>query len=129
MTALHEQYARIYGPPTTYLFHGTRYLDDILKAGEITRPPYGTEHVSLTTDFNVALYFALLPRDDDDYCQAGILVFRRKVLLDAGYRLEMFDGTGEDEEYEIACNTPLSLDVTLDGSLRVDGFNFREVSL
>src|SRR5688500_10023292 len=47
------------------LYHGTRYASQILKSGKLTCPKVGTTGVSFTRLPEVAVYSALLARDDD----------------------------------------------------------------
>lgn len=93
------------------LYHGTRFLDLIISDDCIKCPIMGDLHVSLTTSFEVAYKWASMERDgcspmpphSETVEVGGIIAFKRKTLLDAGYRLFLFDGTGEDDEAEIAC--------------------------
>lgn len=85
------------------LYHGTRYLDRIMRDNAIRCPITGDKHVSLTTDFRVALYWASLERDDIENESPGVVVLERKALLDHGHPLFLFDGTGQDDEAEVAC--------------------------
>ena len=82
-----------------FLFHGTRtwpaiQSDDCLKAfGPVPR-------VSFSRDFNVAAYWASLPRGCDEEC-GSILVFDRETL-NADFHLEKFvdDAWGGEDEHE-----------------------------
>ncbi|MDP3659219.1 hypothetical protein [Phenylobacterium sp.] len=67
---------------TRFLFHGTRYGDAIFASDRLACAPFGDKHVSLTSDFQIAEYWASLPRDDDDGV-GRILVFDRHKLSEA----------------------------------------------
>ena len=105
---------------TPLLYHGTRNLDGIASSGTIDLPETGDLHVSLTSDFRVALYWAMLPRDCPKRESPGVIVFHRKSLLDAGYSLFAFDGTGNDDEAEWACDKPIHLRPGLCEVLRLE---------
>lgn len=73
---------------TAPLYHGTRYLDAILRSNILRRPIFGDRHVSLTRSSRIAAYWASLPRDDGEGAGA-ILVFDRDSLR-ARFRVEAF---------------------------------------
>lgn len=104
--------------PPALLYHGTRTLDQILEAGVINLPPHGDIHVSLTHEMRVALYWAQLERDGENETP-GILVFDRRALLASGHELFAYDGTGLDDEGEIASANPIHLHEGLVSALRL----------
>ena len=61
------------------LYHGTRYRQSILKTGALFRPEIGVDAVSFTRSPEVAAYFALLERDDDEG-RGSIMVCDRQSL-------------------------------------------------
>ena len=61
------------------LYHGTRYPKLIIRSGTILRAEVGDEKVCLTRSPEVAAYWALLPRDDDE-ARGGVFIFDRKSL-------------------------------------------------
>ena len=70
------------------LYHGTRYRQLILKMEVLFRPPVGVPVVCLTRSPEVAAYWALLKRDNDEG-RGSIFVFDRQSLA---------------SRYEITCN-------------------------
>lgn len=48
------------------LYHGTRYTQSILDSGALFRAPIGEQKVCLTRSAEVAAYWAMLRRDDDE---------------------------------------------------------------
>jgi hypothetical protein len=68
------------------LYHGTRYPQLILRTGVLFRAESGDKKVCLTRSPEVAAYFALLERDDDEP-RGAILVFDRKSL-ERRYKVE-----------------------------------------
>ena len=91
------------------LYHGTRYIDEVRQSGVLAVPTTGDQHVSLTTSFRVALYWAMMPRGNPGAETPGVVVFHRRHLLEAGYDLFAFDGTGHDDEAEMACPQAIAL--------------------
>jgi hypothetical protein len=67
-----------------YLFHGTRMGQEILDSDRIKVAPSGDIHVSLTSDFPCALYWAELNGRDDDEGRGCILVLHREALAKYG---------------------------------------------
>ena len=61
------------------LYHGTRYRQSILKTETLFRPEVGVDAVFFTRSAEVAAYFALLKRDDDEG-RGSILVCDRQSL-------------------------------------------------
>ena len=61
------------------LYHGTRYATSILKARAIFRSATGDRKVCLTRSANVAAYWALMERDDDEG-QGSIFILNRDSL-------------------------------------------------
>jgi hypothetical protein len=61
------------------LYHGTRYRHSILKTEVLLRPEVGVDAVSFTRSPEVAAYWALLKRDNDEG-RASILVCDRQSL-------------------------------------------------
>ena len=61
------------------LYHGTRYRQSILKTETLFRPEVGVDAVSFTRSPEVAAYWALLNRDDDEG-RGSILVCDRQSL-------------------------------------------------
>src|SRR5262245_21235145 len=61
------------------LYHGTRYGKLILRTGVLLRAELGQQKVCLTRSTEVAAYWALSERDDDEKCGA-ILVLDRQSL-------------------------------------------------
>ena len=71
------------------LYHGTRYCQSILKTGILFRAEIGGCQVCLTRSPEVAAYWALMERDDDEG-YGSILIFDRQSL---------------EARYKIKCNT------------------------
>jgi hypothetical protein len=69
------------------LYHGTRYAGSILRTGVLFRAPCLNEaaQVCLTRSAEVAAYWAMMERDDDEGI-GSILIFDRKSL-EGGYEL------------------------------------------
>jgi len=61
------------------LYHGTRYTRSILDCGVLFRAHIGEEKVCLTRNAEVAAYWAMLRRDDDEG-RGSILIFDRRSL-------------------------------------------------
>lgn len=61
------------------LYHGTRYRQSILKTETLFRPEVGVDAVFFTRSPEVAAYWALLKRDDDEG-RGSILVCDRQSL-------------------------------------------------
>ena len=61
------------------LFHGSRYGQLILRTGVLLRAEYGEKKVCLTRSAEVAAYWALLERDNDEG-RGAILIFDRRSL-------------------------------------------------
>ena len=61
------------------LYHGTRYTQSILDSGILFRAPFGEKKVFLTRNAEVAAYWAILQRDDDEG-RGSILIFDRRSL-------------------------------------------------
>jgi hypothetical protein len=91
-----------------YLYHGTRYLPQILKSNCIKKAEFGDEHVSLSWDKDEARCWAEIPRDDD----AGngwIIAIDRIALVKAGYDLKLFHSSNANrDEQEIACMSDIN---------------------
>ena len=68
------------------LFHGTRYAELILKTKVLFRTGFSDQKVSLTRSAEVAAYWALLDRDDDEG-RGAILIFDRRSL-ERRYKVE-----------------------------------------
>jgi hypothetical protein len=83
------------------LYHGTRFLDTILRHDCLWRAQTGHTHVSLTTEFDVAREFATRVRETDEGA-GGILAFREADLLASGFSLVPFPAV--PSEHEIACS-------------------------
>ena len=71
------------------LYHGTRYCQSILKTGVLFRAEVGGCQVCFTRSPEVAAYWALMERDDDEG-YGSILIFDRQSLK---------------TRYKIKCNT------------------------
>ena len=61
------------------LYHGTRYAELILKTGVLLYSDPGQPKVSFTRTPEVAAYFALLERDDDEG-RGSVFIFDRQSL-------------------------------------------------
>ena len=68
------------------LYHGTRYAELILKTGVLFYSDPGDLKVSFTRSPEVAAYFALLERDDDEG-RGSIFIFDRQSL-ERRYKVE-----------------------------------------
>src|SRR5215204_153108 len=68
------------------LYHGTRYARLILRSGKLNCSRIGTAGVSFTRLPEVAVFSALLPRDDVS-SEPAVLIFDR-VALRSRYRVE-----------------------------------------
>lgn len=68
------------------LFHGTRFAQSILKMGVLFHSLSGDQKVCLTRSAEVAAYWALLDRPDDEG-RASILIFDRRSL-ERRYKIE-----------------------------------------
>jgi hypothetical protein len=94
-----------------FLFHGTRYRQAIERSDRLRCALLGDTHVSLTRDWNVAVYWASLPRDDDEG-EGGIFVFDRRSLAGpltpTPFVCEGWGGEDEHEEAVTADIFPLS---------------------
>ena len=87
------------------LYHGTRYCQSILKTKVLIRPKIGVPAVFLTRSPEVAAYWALLKRDDDEG-RGSIFVFDRQSLA-SRYKIQfnpkvywLSDTTFHDEAEE-----------------------------
>ena len=61
------------------LYHGTRYAKSILKRGALFRSAFGDQKVCFTRFAEVAAYWALVERDDDEG-RGSIFIFDRNSL-------------------------------------------------
>ena len=61
------------------LYHGTRYTKSILDSGVLLRAASGDPKVCLTRSAEVAAYWALIERDDDEG-RGSILILNRQSL-------------------------------------------------
>jgi hypothetical protein len=68
------------------LYHGTRYAELILKTGVLFYSDPGQPKVSFTRSPEVAAYFALLERDDDEG-RGSVFIFDRQSL-ERRYKVE-----------------------------------------
>jgi hypothetical protein len=68
------------------LYHGTRYAELILKTGVLLYSDPGQPKVSFTRSPEVAAYFALLERDDDEG-RGSVFIFDRQSL-ERRYKVE-----------------------------------------
>ncbi|GHC79550.1 hypothetical protein [Limoniibacter endophyticus] len=110
------------------LYHGTRYIDAIVESNSILCAPYGDTCVSLTRRPETAIYFASLPRDDEDERGAVLILDRQK--LQAAYRIDIrhcdcFGGASNDEAEEAIWKDVVDLrrfliDVVYVDDVRVD---------
>lgn len=93
-----------------FLYHGTRYPNAVVDSDTLKVAPYGDKHVSLTRDFNVALYWASLERDDDEG-MGGVVIIERDILNGFSHLEPFVSGEGCEDEHEEACKSdiPLSL--------------------
>jgi hypothetical protein len=71
--------ARTVATDRDVLYHGTRYRQSILKMEILFRPEIGVPAVFLTRSPEVAAYWALLKRDNDEG-RGSIFVFDRQSL-------------------------------------------------
>ena len=72
------------------LYHGTRYSRLILTTGMLLRARSGERKVCFTRSPEVAAYWALLKRDDDEY-RGAILVLDRNSL-ERAYAIQIIPG-------------------------------------
>jgi hypothetical protein len=91
------------------LFHGTRYLNEILATGYLRFGGSGSRVVSFSRDPGEAARWATIPRDDDEG-RGAVLAFERDRLR-MRYRLELLDDSwseprAEAEEY-VSGDVPL----------------------
>jgi hypothetical protein len=90
------------------LFHGTRYLDCVLRDGYLKN--VGAGWISFSRSADTAAYWAMMERDDDGG-RGAILVFDRD-RLSTRYRLELIDDSlyiAEHEEFVSARVVPLAI--------------------
>ena|SRR2546426_10585754 len=97
--------ARTVATNRNVLYHGTRYRQSILKMEILFRPKIGVPAVFLTRSPEVAAYWALLKRDDDEG-RGSIFVFDRQSLA-SRYKIQfnpkvywLSDTTFHDEAEE-----------------------------
>jgi hypothetical protein len=90
------------------LFHGTRYLDCVLRDGYLKNA--GAGWISFSRSADTAAYWAMMERDDDGG-RGAILVFDRD-RLSTRYRLELIDDSlyiAQQEEFVSARVVPLAI--------------------
>jgi hypothetical protein len=68
------------------LYHGTRYAKSIMETGVLLHSLFGDQKVCLTRSAEVAAYWALIKRDDDEG-RGAILIFDRQSL-EGRYKIE-----------------------------------------
>jgi hypothetical protein len=90
------------------IYHGTRNLPEVLRAGKFVPPPTGERGVFFTRSAEVAAYFGCLPGDESQQRSPGILVLDRSSLRQC-YRIvptryDVFSPRDEREE-AIWCRT------------------------
>jgi hypothetical protein len=97
--------ARTVATDRDVLYHGTRYRQSILKMEILFRPEIGVAAVFLTRSPEVAAYWALLKRDNDEG-RGSIFVFDRQSLA-SRYKIQfnpevywLSDTTFHDEAEE-----------------------------
>jgi hypothetical protein len=71
--------ARAIANARNVLYHGTRYTQSILDSGVLFRAHIGEQKVCLTRSAEVAAYWAMLRRDDDEG-RGSIFIFNRRSL-------------------------------------------------
>ena len=71
--------ARAIAKARNVLYHGTRYTQSILDGGVLFRALIGEQKVCLTRSAEVAAYWAMIRRDDDEG-RGSILIFDRRSL-------------------------------------------------
>lgn len=90
-----------------FVYHGTRYAKAILEADCIKCAPMGDTHVSLTRNFDTALYWADCERDDDE--DVGSVLILDRAKLEADHVLTPFvSSPGDEDEHEEACMSDIS---------------------
>ena len=72
------------------LYHGTRYSRLILKTGILLRASVGEQKVCLTRSPEVAAYWALLERDDDE--NRGAIFVLDRNSLERAYAIQIVPG-------------------------------------
>jgi hypothetical protein len=78
--------ARLKAMDRDALYHGTRYTELLLKTGVLFYSDPGDPKVSFTRSPEVAAYWALMERDDDEG-RGSVLIFDRQSL-ERGYKIE-----------------------------------------
>jgi hypothetical protein len=68
------------------IYHGTRHLPVVLRAGKLVPPPTGEPGVFFSRSAEVAAYFGCLPGDESQRRSPGILVLDRSSLTQC-YRI------------------------------------------
>ena len=77
--------ARAIAQARTVLYHGTRYARSILGSEVLSRAAVGEQKVCLTRTAEVAAYWAMIRRDDDE-SRGAVLIFDRRSL-ECRYRI------------------------------------------
>jgi len=72
-------HARAIAKARNVLYHGTRYTQSILDSGVLFRAHIGEQKVCLTRSAEVAAYWAMIRRDDDEG-RGSIFIFDRRSL-------------------------------------------------
>lgn len=89
-----------------FVYHGTRYPSAIIASDRLNVPDYGDRHVSLTRNFDVAVYWASMERDDDEGCGSVFIIDRK--ALEATYSLKSFVSAPDcKDEHEEACTAAI----------------------
>jgi len=94
--------ARNIGRGRDVVYHGTRALPEVMRAGKLVPPDFAESAVFFTRSAEVAAYFACLRGEKEERRSAGVLTLDRSSLRQS-YRLEPdrydpFDGRNEREE-------------------------------
>jgi hypothetical protein len=96
------------------LFHGTRYLNEILASGFLEPSTVGATAVCFSRSPDAAAYWAAMPRDDDEG-RGAVLVFDRDRLA-TRYRLDLVnEGIYIDEQEERVWCREIPLGIALIG--------------
>ena len=82
--------ARAIAKARDVLYHGTRYTQSILDGGVLFRALIGEQKVCLTRSAEVAAYWAMVRRDDDEG-RGSILIFNRRSL-ERRYKINAIPG-------------------------------------
>lgn len=97
------QLAKKFGRGRNVIYHGTRRLADVLRAGKLVPPLESEVGVFFSRSAEVAAYFACFLGDKEDHLSAGVLVLDRNSLA-RSYRIapNRYDELSDRNEREEA---------------------------